>query len=426
MNTPTMSAEQLSPKMSPTMFHLDDNLPSLGAPSFMYLDDNKQYPTMYRTSLSKLSERGRQDRNRQVTPTTPTKLLRSNSPIRTMLNNAPKMLKPEYIAPPKLCFGKGISNIATPSMILTSSKLNFGAGLPKSSTKTQSHSRGLSSVSTTTSEATACEPCSGTSDPSIAVPTTSSVTVKNAAEYKFLAETSTASSSSTLDLKELPNELQFEMPMTKAEFVLATQSKRSSYISSVGSTQDDDLGEWFTNYPEDRQALLPTNESSEQREEALKSESILQSEHLALRIKQLELQVTELRLQNSDLRNSIVTHRTVQDKCMFDAFNEAQREKERTQVEMERKMKQLKRQIDNYKMVIKKLTSPVKTTPVSKPRVQMLDASTLDNIAEIETSDDDSANTSIDGSGNDDAESSEAQRAQKPSGFDLKVSLATR
>lgn len=194
----------------------------------------------------------------------------------------------------------------------------------------------------------------------------------------------------------------------------------------MGSTQDDDLGEWFTNYPEDRQALLPTNVSSEQREEALKSESILQSEHLALRIKQLELQVTELRLQNSDLRNSIVTHRTVQDKCMFDAFNEAQREKERTQVEMERKMKQLKKQIDNYKMVIKKLTSPVKTAPVSKPRVQMLDASTLDNITEIETSDDDSANTSIDGSGNDDAESSEAQRAQKPSGFDLKVSLATR
>ncbi|CUS22294.1 LAQU0S05e02146g1_1 [Lachancea quebecensis] len=485
MNTPPMGAEKLTPKMSPTMLHLDDGMAPLANPSFMYLDESKSsYPAMYRTSLSKLTERGRSGRGRTVEAKTPTKLLRSNSPIRAMLNNPPKMLKPEYIGISKLLNNNNSSRVGsavTPSMILTSSRLNFGntktaspeevrqptqtqdvknqtapppkpqdvkkqtvaaprttqlapqsevptlpqatahpvsqpmpppSVQPKSqkhsepavhshpSEQTQQqkqrhqsqmlshkdsrggkHARGPSSTSTAISGSTACE---SRTEHAVTLPTPHSVeeTAAKTPGYRFPSTTSTASSSSTFDLKEFPEalSLNFEVPNDKEEFVLATQSKRSSYISSIGSANEDDLNGWFAQYAEDRQ-VSTLSMSDAQKEKAL------QTEHFSLRVKQLELQIAELRLQNEEMRHNITAHRTIQDRCMFEALHDVQREKENTYKEMDRKMKQLEKQINNYRKVIQKLTNSTKTAPVSKPRIPMLDALTLDEISETRSSD---------------------------------------
>ena len=100
--------------------------------------------------------------------------------------------------------------------------------------------------------------------------------------------------------------MNFEVATSKDEFVLATQSKRSSYISSVGSANEDDLNGWFAQYADDRQvSTLSISETQK--------EKTLQTEHFSLRVKQLELQIAELRLQNEELRLNMTAHRTIQD-----------------------------------------------------------------------------------------------------------------
>lgn len=114
MNSPPLKPEQLSPTLSPMAFSLDD--PSngngfshlLASPTKLKLDSGCGGPNMnnnggsnghsliYRTSLSKLSELSRTGRSRQRSNS---ETLCSNSPIRFQLfNNAPKMLKPEFMS----------------------------------------------------------------------------------------------------------------------------------------------------------------------------------------------------------------------------------------------------------------------------------------------------------------------------------------
>ncbi|SCU85639.1 LADA_0D08724g1_1 [Lachancea dasiensis] len=475
MNTPPMTAEQqLTPKMSPIMLHLDDNLPSLAGSSFKHLDDNSSqgYSAMYRTSLSKLTERGRQGRGRTVDPKTPTKLLRSNSPIRAMLSNghttAPKMLKPEYMSMSRLfnsTRSQTAAPAATPSMILSSSKLIFKhqpqeplqhqgqqeperqqecasqpgeekqqplssldqhrearqavqrqpqpppvkpsvsvAPTPQKCTQSQKHvmhSRQHSDTSSTLSTATACHTEEANDSqaktshrPNLIpdlVPEMKLVEhPSKSRNYKFPSATSTASSSSTLDIKEYPENLSFEVPTSERdEFVLATQSKRSSYISSVGSSNDDELNGWFAQYADDRQmSTLNLSDAQTQRQQidALR-ERTFQTEHFSLRAKQMELQIAELMLQNEQLRHSMTAHRTVQDKCMFDALHDVHREKENTHREMNRKMKQLEKQLEYYRKIVKKLTAPVNTPPLaSRPRIPLVDAVALEELAEVNSS----------------------------------------
>ncbi|SCU79580.1 LAFA_0B04104g1_1 [Lachancea sp. 'fantastica'] len=459
MNTPPMGPEQqLTPKMSPIMMHLDDNLSSLSNPSFMHLDDahNKKtggYSAMYRTSLSKLTERGRQGRGRSADPKTPTKILRSNSPIRALLGNAPKMLKPEYMGVSRLLNNsKGASSgpITTPSMILTNSKLLFHQ-VPLSHQEQQqqqqkqqhpaevsqheqsqqassdeveqtlespfeplflpqkvpekAHSREISSTCSLKSTVTAYEPEPRTESqlqkntaPKLSPDAKRSEQPAKAANYRFPSATSTASSGSTLDNKEYHESLNFEVPsLDKDEFMLATQSKRSSYISSVGSTNDDDLNGWFAQYTDERQVAtlnISDAQNNRQQVDTLRERSF-QTEHFSLKVKQLELSIAELRLQNEQLRHTMTTHRTVQDRYMFDALHDVQREKENSYKEMNRKMRQLEKQIDNYKRVVQKLTAPVNMSPAVKPRIPLVDALTLDELSEANSSSGDETESEV-------------------------------
>ncbi|SCU89028.1 LAMI_0D12156g1_1 [Lachancea mirantina] len=476
MNTPKMN-EQLTPKLSPTMMHLDDTIPALNAPSFMCLDDAKAYPLMYRTSLSKLNEKGRQGRGRTSGPETPTRLLRSNSPIRAMLNHAPKMLKPEYMGRPTL-FGKNTGSIATPSMILASSKLNFETlqrpvkvtnakveeeqpsiemlepGVerckPVRERPGRKHKRGNSTASTTVSGATACESLQEPQMPLKAPLKRGGTNTSSNPGYRFPSENSTASSSSTLDIQEIPAEFAFDTPMDKAEFVLATQNKRDSYMSSVGSTQDDDLGGWFAQYVEEKQSNLALSVLQEKQEETIRADKTVHTEQITMRIKQLEFQINELKLQNDELRHSMTAHRSLQDRYMFEALHDAHREKELTKRDMDRRMKQLEKQVENYKKVIKKLTNKTQTTDVSKSRLSIVSVSTLDGISEADTKDgyEANGNENQDQDDDDDDEQEDNENSdrintstiasdinamepssptriknKKPSGFDLKLSL---
>lgn len=252
----------------------------------------------------------------------------------------------------------------------------------------QKHTRGISNTSTVLSSTTECEDrhCPSTRLPSTK-PEDTNATVK-VPGYRFPSTNSTASSSSTLDYKEYPEAMNFEVATSKDEFVLATQSKRSSYISSVGSANEDDLNGWFAQYADDRQvSTLSISETQK--------EKTLQTEHFSLRVKQLELQIAELRLQNEELRLNMTAHRTIQDRYMFEALHDVQREKENTHKEMERKMQQMEKQVQNYKRVIQKLTIPTTTAPVTKPRIPLVDALTLDEISEANSSEDDDNETTI-------------------------------
>ena len=80
---------------------------------------------------------------------------------------------------------------------------------------------------------------------------------------------------------------------------------------------------------------------------------------------------------------------------MFEALHDVQREKENTHKEMERKMQQMEKQVQNYKRVIQKLTIPTTTAPVTKPRIPLVDALTLDEISEANSSEDDDNETTI-------------------------------
>lgn len=100
MNSPNIRSEQLTPKMSPVMFSLDDNNSTvsssfhslLNSPTKLKLDS----VGLYSTSLSKLNDYSRSGRSRNKSTKDTT--LRSVSPIRfNNLFNAPKMLKPEYL-----------------------------------------------------------------------------------------------------------------------------------------------------------------------------------------------------------------------------------------------------------------------------------------------------------------------------------------
>lgn len=397
MNTPPMPADRLTPKLSPSLLHLDDNIPSLTTPSLMHLEDNKAYPTMYRTSLSKLTEKARKGRSLSSNRSseTPTSILRSASPIRTMINNPPKMLKPEYITHPTL-----LQKAAAPAM-MNNIKLTIKESLANMSQSMQdpkqqvcvpyrkSHSRGLSNASSAFSGATVCEnSCSSIPE-----------NVPAKSQCRVASSSSTTSTSTTLDLKELPQEIDYSQDhhlsdlgdfVDKNGFVVSSQSKRSSFMSTISSNYDDP-NHWLTNTsynlnPQNARRIVSDELHDELHDEDRGSNECkpLQTEHLELRIKQLELQIAELKLQNDELRHSVAAHRTLQDKFMFEALHEAQRGKDRHKREVERKMKQLEKKIENYKRVIKTLMGPTTNTTntTAKARVPMVDSSALQNISE--------------------------------------------
>lgn len=419
MNSPPLRPEQLSPVLSPIAFSLDD--PNhrnsgfqhlLASPTKLKLDKgvnghtnnngaNNGQSLIYRTSLSKLSELSRSGRSRQRSNSDS---LRSASPIRFQLfNNAPKMLKPEYISQ------------QTPSLPLLSTLMkNSATGIP-SSTKQESKNNhteptAMMSIRQTleklqrdqrqaerqkvTSEERRQEETANVSrqpvsftEPQISTErkvsestsATSGTTLcdkrqdpnetvkfgpsrhKTSEEVRLVSNSSLASSTVSIDFNELPKDIDLEALATDKNGFAHSDDFKSNRCSFISSTSTDYDADWCN------QQVVPHEETAK----------------LDYRIKQLEVEIAELKLQNEKLIHSITASRTVEDMFMLDALKEIRASKKEAQRGMERKVKQLEKKVENYRKAIKtRGDSPCKEIAskdkrVSYPAGENVEMSTL-------------------------------------------------
>ncbi|QLL31677.1 hypothetical protein HG536_0B05420 [Torulaspora globosa] len=389
MNSPPVRPEQLSPALSPIAFSLDD--PNhhnngfqhlLASPTKLKLDKGVNARTnnnggsngqslIYRTSLSKLSELSRSGRSRQRSNSD---TLRSASPIRFQLfNNAPKMLKPEYMSQqaPSLPLlstlmktpATGIptgtkqeskNNQTEPAAWMsireTLEKLqrdqrqaerqkveskdrrqeepaNVGRQ-PVSITEPQiSSDRKVSESTSATSGVTLCDK---QRDPNETVKFGPSRQRTNE-EIRLVSNSSLASSTVSIDFNELPKDIDLEALATDKNGFAHSDDFKSNRCSFISSTSTDYDADWCN-------------------QQVVAHEETAKLDH---RIKQLEVEIAELKLQNEKLIHSITASRTVEDMFMLDALKEIRASKREAQKGMERKVKQLEKKVENYRNAIK-------------------------------------------------------------------------
>lgn len=390
MNSPPVRPEQLSPALSPIAFSLDD--PNnhnngfqhlLASPTKLKLDKSVGGPgsnnngganghsLIYRTSLSKLSELSRSGRSRQRSNSD---TMRSSSPIRFQLfNNAPKMLRPEYMSqqPPSLPLlstlmkqsATGMSSSGKQetrnSQAETAARVSIRETLEKlQRDQWQAEKQRYDARDQRRSEpASVIEP----PIPSTEVPkeaerkvsestsATSGTTVydqerdpnetvkvvplrqKPSDEIRIISSSSLASSTVSIDFNELPKDLDLEALATDKNGFAHSDDFKSNRCSFISSTSTDYDADWC-------------NQQVVAHEETAK---------LDYRIKQLEVEISELKLQNEKLIHSITTSRTVEDMLMLDALNEIKSTKQEVQKGMERKVQQLEKKVENYRKAIK-------------------------------------------------------------------------
>ncbi|QLQ79191.1 hypothetical protein HG537_0B05380 [Torulaspora globosa] len=395
MNSPPLRPDQLSPVLSPIAFSLDDSNHHssgfqhlLASPTKLKLDKgvnggSNGQSLIYRTSLSKLSDLSRSGRSRQRSNSD---TLRSASPIRFQLfNNAPKMLKPEYMSQ------------QTPSLPLLSTLMKSSTtGIPKQESKNnhtdpaammsiretleklqrdqrqaerqkvtfddrrqevpdnidrqpvsisgpdKSCERKVSESTSATSGITLCDK---QRDPNETVKF-GPIRQKASEEIRLVSNSSLASSTVSIDFNELPKDIDLEALATDKNGFAHCDDFKSNRCSFISSTSTDYDADWCN------QQVVPHDETAK----------------LDLRIKQLEVEIAELKLQNEKLIHSITASRTVEDMFMLDALKEIRASKKEAQKGMERKVKQLEKKIENYRNAIKTRgdTSSEDITPKDK------------------------------------------------------------
>lgn len=389
MNSPPLRPEALSPTLSPIAFSLDD--PNghnggfqhlLASPTKLKLDKGVGAPSsnnngssggsslIYRTSLSKLSELSRSGRSRQRSNSD---TMRSSSPIRFQLfNNAPKMLKPEYMAQqaplPLLSTLMKHSTTAVPHSTNQDSRKSqadsaarvsiretlerlqrdqWQAERQRNNVKEQrqdepsssSHDaparvdnnvipeRKASEGSSAISGSTMCDKQSDPNETVKVIPTHP----KPGDEVRLISNSSLTSSTVSIDFNDLPKVLDLEALATDKNGFAHLDDFKSNRCSFISSTSTDYDADWCN------QQVTTHDETAK----------------LDYRIKQLEVEISELKLQNEKLINSITKSRTVEDIFMQDALNEIKSTKQEVQKGMERKVKQLEKKVENYRKAIK-------------------------------------------------------------------------
>lgn len=432
MNSPTMKSEQLTPKLSPMSFCLDDQKNAgsfqnlLNSPTKLKLDTGPiGNSLLYPTSLSKLSElsRGGRSKQRRGSDT-----MRSVSPIRfQFLNNTPKMLKPEYLS-------QTTNNLPLLSALLKNSKkttsegqnsnpdpLNIEKNIIKQSIKDKLEQlRSSESVAQVQKkernppsfEAKVCakEPilrknAEGLLPSYVPVPATPLEDPENhgvrKVEDKGLRVVSGGSTQClSTEVNELPKDLNLDnLPTDNNGFVqygLKGNNNNNRY-SFISSTSTDYEPEWC----DGQQHISMQMASMANAEEANSREK----SNLDIKIKQLELEITELKLQNEKLVHSMTTNRYIEERFMLEVMKDPSIQAQRSQRDIERKVKQLEKKFFNCKKVLKKLTesSAVVATSTSKtegnsaripcPKTRLARVSVLD-LKKIEEQPDSSSGTS--------------------------------
>lgn len=423
MNSPPLRPEQLSPKLSPVAFSLDDpHNSSAGANNFQHLlasptklsldsgsngnnSSGAGNSLIYRTSLSKLSELSRRGRSRQRSNSD---TLRSASPIRLQFfNNAPKMLKPEYVSQqpsgiPLLSalignntagsqasrlgiretlgmFHKGVSNDSRASQeqsqqrqrqtqepgLQPRQQSDGSVRVPSDATlndEADNPIRLQDEISNTNNNNKSNKNINNDNHANEINNTDSNEKLQNQTHGEITTTATTTATDADGTLKRKPSSPR-ENPGTR-------MASNSSVASSTMTVNFNDMSKEMEldPLPTDKNGFVELVDGKSNRCSFISSSSTdfdpdwysHQQTHLSeettkldYRIKQLELEIDELKLQNEKLISSITTSRTVEDKFMLDALKEIRFSKQKAQRGMERKVKQLEKKVENYRTVLK-------------------------------------------------------------------------
>ncbi|GCF00475.1 hypothetical protein ZYGM_003197 [Zygosaccharomyces mellis] len=430
MNSPTLRPEQLSPKLSPVAFSLDDpNNTSTSANNFQHilasptklsLDGNANgnngsgagNSLIYRTSLSKLSELSRRGRSRQRSNSD---TLRSASPTRLQFfNNAPKMLKPEYVSyqpsgMPLLSaligngstgphggrlgiketlemFHRGFSSKSRPSQKQEEQRRQRQAqeSQLRPEQKGEGSDRQLSD--TTLNEEKYKQFRGGVSNKydnnnDDANNNDNSNNNNNNNDNHANEEHNDESENLTRNQGSIPGtETNMTAPIDedgtlkkKSSSPRENQGTRMASNSSVASStmtvnfNDMSKEVELDMLPTDKNGFVELVDGKSNRCSFISSSSTdfdadwynhqhfhinEETAKLDYRIKQLELELDELKIQNQKLIRSITTNRTAEDEFMLDALKEIRYSKQKAQRGMERRVKQLEGKVESYRKVL--------------------------------------------------------------------------
>lgn len=398
MNSPTMKSEQLTPKLSPMSFCLDDQRNAnsfqniLNSPTKLKLDTGSiGNSLLYPTSLSKLSELSRNGRSKQRRGSD---TMRSVSPIRfQFFNNTPKMLKPEYLS-------QKSSGLPLLSALLKNSKqgsksnsnedqsvnpdpLSIEQNIVKQSIKDKLEqlrrqgSEQVAQIQKKEQQSTLPETKDYVEEPTAQKVSENSVCLYTPEvpledtldhvipevedkENRFVSNGSTQCLNT--EISDLPKDLNLDnLPTDKNGFVqYGSKSNNNNRYSFISSTSTDYEPEWYDGQQHISMhipSMINTDEATSQ-----------DKSNLDIKIKQLELEITELKLQNEKLVHSMTTNRYIEERFMLEVMKDPSVQAQKSQRDIERKVKQLEKKFFNCKKVLKKLTeSPtVVATSTSK------------------------------------------------------------
>ncbi|KOG97888.1 Mmr1p [Saccharomyces eubayanus] len=400
MNSPTMKSEQLTPKLSPMSFCLDDQRNAntfqniLNSPTKLKLDTGSLGNSLlYPTSLSKLSELSRNGRSKQRRGSD---TMRSVSPIRfQFFNNTPKMLKPEYLS-------QKSSGLPLLSALLKNSKqtsksnsnedqsvnpdpLNIEQNIVKQSIKDKLEqlrrqgSEQVAQIQKKEQQTTLPEIKDYVEEPIVQNVSENSVCLNTIApeapleealdhvvpevedkENRFVSIGSTQCLQT--EISDLPKDLNLDsLPTDKNGFVqYGSKCNNNNRYSFISSTSTDYEPEWYDGQQHISMhipSMINTDEATSQ-----------DKSNLDIKIKQLELEITELKLQNEKLVHSMTTNRYIEERFMLEVMKDPSVQAQKSQRDIERKVKQLEKKFFNCKKVLRKLTeSPtVVATSTSK------------------------------------------------------------
>ncbi|EJS42663.1 mmr1p [Saccharomyces arboricola H-6] len=387
MNSPTMKSEQLTPKLSPMSFCLDDQKNAgtfqnmLNSPTKLKLDTGSiGNSLLYPTSLSKLSElsRGGRSRQRRGSDT-----MRSVSPIRfQFFNNTPKMLKREYLSQTNNnlpLLSALLKNSKKPSKATTgddqslnSDPLNIEQNIIRQSIKdkleqlrsseqtARAQNENPKSTPVAAKEHTEEPPSQKPFEDSVSLPTTihaaPSEKILDHVEPKLEDKENRAVSNGSAqclhaEISELPGDINLDnFPTDKNGFVqYGPKSNNNNRYSFISSTSTDYEPEWYDGQQHISMHIPSMTNSTEEA-------NSLEKSNLDIKIKQLELEITELKLQNEKLVHSMTTNRYIEERFMLEVMKDPSIQAQRSQRDIERKVKQLEKKFFSCKKVLKKLT----------------------------------------------------------------------
>ncbi|AMD19601.1 HCL550Cp [Eremothecium sinecaudum] len=369
----------LSPTLSPVLAPLDDKNTIAQLPPLQLDEGGKGTGSMYRTSLSKLTEKSvtsannnnESKREPRKKPVGSSRILRSTSPIRTaMSSQAPKMLKSEYMNSMTMWKDKMLSvqrTIRTDSCnVITAATALCSSNMPTSINSVIDHAKVRERQG----------PVNGDSNSRAPKPTVYSRKLRDFVPPRHAREMSTVSclsgktayeaesSPATIGSPPFNSDAGFRFPSLSSTASSVSNSnygiEENAFDFKGGSNREsiicgpleDRL--WMGCDDEIDPPLEAPTELTSTLDKNIDAD--MQSLRFELYIKRLELQIDQLKLQNDRLKHSI-EYSAMQDRLLLEALQEARKVRLNQDMDMQKKLKRLEAKVEEYKNIIAKLTT---------------------------------------------------------------------